>query len=91
MKGDTPSFFSHARNSFPPPFFLSYVGNMKISELSPNDLKVLREVVFRVRMQHYPVESFTTVEADRIIESIGEETAQRMIKRLVDMRQQGRA
>ncbi len=35
-------------------------------------------------MQHYPTTHVTLAEMDRIIETIGEATAQRMLKALVD-------
>ena len=35
-------------------------------------------------MKHYPVDHLTSREADRIIETIGEATAQRLLRRLGD-------
>ena len=57
---------------------------MELSKLSYDELTRLRAVVRRVRMHYYPNELVTTHEMDRIIESIGEQTAQRMLKALVD-------
>jgi hypothetical protein len=59
---------------------------MILAELSFEDLQRLRAVVKRVRMQYYPSELCTDAEADKIIESIGQQTAERMIKALVDGR-----
>jgi hypothetical protein len=55
-----------------------------LASLSHRDLLRLRRVVRRVRMHYYPSELCTDAEADRIIETIGEQTAQRMMKALVD-------
>lgn len=57
---------------------------MLVSELSFPDLQRLRAIVKKVHMQYYPVETYTDREADRIIESYGRETAERMIQRAVD-------
>lgn len=57
---------------------------MDLATLSWQDLVRLRNAVRRVHMRHYPTEHCTTRECDRIIETIGEATAQRMLKRLVD-------
>jgi hypothetical protein len=57
-----------------------------LAELSFEDLQRLRAVVRRVRMRYYPSELCTDAEADRIIESIGRQTAERMIRALVDGR-----
>lgn len=62
-------------------------GAVFLSELSFNDLQRLRAAVKRVYMQRgYPVELYTDREADRIIESIGPQTAERLIKALVDQK-----
>jgi hypothetical protein len=57
---------------------------LDLTTLSFHDLQRLRAVVRRVHMRHYPTSHLNWQEADRIIETIGEETAQRMLKKLVD-------
>jgi hypothetical protein len=57
---------------------------LRLSELSYEDLQRLRAVVRRVHMRHYPASHLTLREADRIIETIGGATAERMLKRLID-------
>jgi hypothetical protein len=57
---------------------------MDLAALSFEDLQRLRSVVKRTRMHYYPSEFCTNLEADRIIESIGEATAQKMMKALID-------
>jgi len=57
---------------------------MDLAALSYDELQKLRRVVFRVHLRHYPLEFISDREADRIIETIGEATAQRLIKRLID-------
>jgi hypothetical protein len=57
---------------------------LDLSTLSFHDLQRLRAVVRRVHMRHYPASHLNWREADRIIETVGEETAQRMLKQLVD-------
>lgn len=59
---------------------------MDLAALSFDELRRLREAVQRVHMQYYPAEFFTDREADRIIETFGEEAAQRLVKKLVDGR-----
>jgi hypothetical protein len=57
---------------------------LDLSALSWQDLTRLRNAVRRVHMRHYPTSHLNWQEADRIIETIGEETAQKLLKRLVD-------
>lgn len=57
---------------------------MDLATLSWQDLTRLRNAVRRVHMRHYPTTHCSTREADRIIETIGAATAERLIKRLVD-------
>lgn len=57
---------------------------MRLDQLSYSDLQRLRAVVRRVHMKHYPGEFCTEREADRIIETIGEATAQKLLKKLID-------
>lgn len=55
-----------------------------LSELKLHELKALREAVKRVYMRHYPVEFFTDREADRMIEALAPDVAERLIKARVD-------
>lgn len=55
-----------------------------ISTISFEDLRMLREAVRRVHMAEYHEDHITTEEMDRIIESIGPETREKMIKFMVD-------
>lgn len=57
---------------------------MNLAELSWQDLTRLRAAVRRVHLQHYPLDFCTVRECDRIIESIAPQTAERLLKRLVD-------
>jgi hypothetical protein len=57
---------------------------LDLTALSWQELTRLRNVVRRVHMRYYPTSHLNWWEADRIIETIGEETAQRLLKQLVD-------
>ena len=57
---------------------------MDLASLNFQDLQRLRASVRRVHLKHYPSEHCTDRECDRIIETIGEQTAQRLLKQLVD-------
>jgi hypothetical protein len=57
---------------------------LNLAELSFHDLQRLRAAVRRVHMKYYPGDFCTDREADRLIETLGEQTAQRMLKSLVD-------
>lgn len=62
-------------------------GAVFLSQLQWKDLKRLREAVKKQYMRFYPVEFFTDREADKIIESLGPVTAEKLIKRLVDQKE----
>lgn len=55
-----------------------------VSSLSFDELKMLRDAVRRVHMAEYREDHITTMEMDRIIEGIGPETREKMIKFMVD-------
>tara|TARA_R100001082_G_scaffold44562_1_gene23725 strand:- start:108 stop:308 length:201 start_codon:yes stop_codon:yes gene_type:complete len=55
-----------------------------ISTLSFHELQLLRQAVRRVHMAEYRDDHVTTEEMDRIIEAIGPETREKMIKFMVD-------
>lgn len=57
-----------------------------LSELRHEDLVRLRNVVFKVHMRFHPRDLCTNSEADRIIEALGPEVGQRMLKRVIDAR-----
>lgn len=57
-----------------------------LAELSLLDLQRLRKVVRGVHMKHYPLELMTDHEADRIIESLGVEVREKLIRKAVDER-----
>jgi len=57
---------------------------MHLSQLSWQDLQRLRAAVRRVHMRHYPLDHCDTGTCDRIIESIVPQTAERLLKQLVD-------
>lgn len=54
------------------------------AELSGVDLQRLREVVKRVHLRYYPRGLVTDVEADRVIDTIGPELREKIIRRYVD-------
>jgi len=60
-----------------------------IPELKWDDHKRLRLIVRKVHMKNYPDALMTDTEADRIIESIGPEVLEKMIKAQVDARSMG--
>lgn len=65
-------------------------GAVFLSNLKHRDLLRLREAVKRVYMARgYPVEFYTDREADRIIESLGPATAEKLIKAQVDNKLEG--
>lgn len=51
-----------------------------INTLNQSDRDTLRVVVMRTHMKHHPKNFITNYEADRIIEAIGPEIAERMIR-----------
>lgn len=51
-----------------------------LNVLSQSDRDTLRAVVKRVHMQHHPKDFVTDYEADKIIEVLGPEVAEGMIK-----------
>lgn len=55
-----------------------------LQTLSQTDLRRLREIVMNVHMKLYPKEHWNVREADKLIESIGPEVAEKLIKRGVD-------
>ncbi len=52
--------------------------------LSFQDLERLRRVVRRVHLHYMPASMYSTREADRIIETLGPVTGERLLKRAVD-------
>ena len=55
-----------------------------VHDLSPEDLRRLREVVKRVHLRHYPQHMINDYEADRIIDAFGPETAATLVRMAVD-------
>ena len=55
-----------------------------IDPLTGRDPRRLREISFGVHMKNYPKEHFNVREADKLIESLGPEVAEELIKRGVD-------
>ena len=51
-----------------------------LNTLSQPERDVLRKVVMRVHMQHHPKDFVTNYEADKIIETMGPEVIEGMIK-----------
>jgi hypothetical protein len=52
--------------------------------LSKHERDLLRRVVKKVHMQHHPKDFQTNYEADKIIDTIGPEVVERMLKFAVD-------
>lgn len=55
-----------------------------VADLSFQDLQRLRKVVRKVHMRHYPSALLTDHEADKIIEAMGPQTSETLIKIAVD-------
>ena len=55
-----------------------------LQSLSRADHRRLREIIFGIHMKDYPKQHFNVREADKLIESIGPEVAEQLIKRGVD-------
>lgn len=55
-----------------------------LAGLKHADLERLRKVTKQVHMKHYPTDFMTDREADRIIEALGAEVVERMLKRSID-------
>jgi hypothetical protein len=55
-----------------------------IAELSFLDLQRLRKIIRKVHLRYYPSELCSDREADRVIETIGPEVREKMIRRYVD-------
>jgi len=54
------------------------------SVLSLEHRNLLRQIVRKVHLAHYPAEKLTNVEVDKLIDAWGPEVAGRMVKRAVD-------
>jgi len=54
------------------------------SVLSLEHRNLLRKIVRKVHLAHYPAEKLTNVEVDKLIDAWGPEVAGRMVKRAVD-------
>ena len=54
--------------------------------LKKEDRDILRQVVKKVHLQHHPEEFCTNTEADKVINTIGPEVIERMIKFGIDNR-----
>ena len=54
--------------------------------LKKEDRDILRQVVKKVHLQHHPEEFCTNTEADKVINTIGPEVIERMIKFGMDNR-----
>jgi hypothetical protein len=55
-----------------------------VHDLSPEDLRRLREIVKRTHLKHYPTHMITDYEADKLIDAIGPATAGMVIKKAMD-------
>lgn len=55
-----------------------------LASLSHADLQRLRRITKQVHMSKYPKDFMTDREADRIIEAIGPEVVERMLRRSLD-------
>lgn len=54
------------------------------SKLSENDKRKLRMIVKKVHMKYYPSDMITDYEADKMIEAIGPQTAEYLIKKHIE-------
>jgi len=54
--------------------------------LKKEDRDILRQVVKKVHLQHHPEEFCTNTEADKVINTIGPDVIERMIKFGIDNR-----
>ena len=54
------------------------------SVLSLGDRRLLRQIVRKVHLAHYPADKLTDIEVDKLIDAWGPEVAGRMVKRAVD-------
>jgi len=55
-----------------------------LSSLTEQDLNLLRGIVRKVHLVHVPKDFATNIECDKLIESLGPEVAERMIRFGVD-------
>jgi hypothetical protein len=53
-------------------------------KLSVEDRALLRKIVAKIHFQYYPEQLQTDREADRIIESLGPQVAESMVRKAVD-------
>lgn len=58
--------------------------NRKIFDISLKDRRRLRQIVKNVHMKHFPADFITDREADKLIESIGPATQEKLIKEYID-------
>ena len=64
-------------------------GTVFLSQLSTRDLLRLRRAVKQVHMKFYPADFCTDREADKIIESLGPATVEKLLKAEVDNKLKG--
>ena len=55
-----------------------------LTNLSPDELRALREVAKRVFIQYNPPEFYNDREADKIIEAMGPEVMEKRLRHLID-------
>ena len=60
------------------------IGSSFIASLKRPELEMLRNIVRRVHLRHVPDQFATDKECDKLIESLGPEVAERMIRFGVD-------
>ncbi len=69
--------------------YAHYVGVVEMSifaRLSLEELEVLRRIVKNVHFKNYPLEFITDREADKLIDSLADQTVENLIKLGVDRR-----
>ena len=57
-----------------------------VHDLSQKDLEILRRIVKRVHLKHYPKHMITNYEADKLIDSLAPETAGKVVKEAIDLK-----
>lgn len=60
------------------------VGASFVADLAFRDLCRLRAIVKKIHFRHYPKELITDREADKLIEAVGPQVSERLLKQKVD-------
>ena len=58
--------------------------NRRIFNISLQERRRLRQIVKKVHMKYFPIEAVTDKEADKVIESLGPQIREKLLKEHID-------